>query len=160
MNLNSAPINLNNNNNNYENIISQCLNELEVGKIKELLKSSEIKEISELDKSLTSNIISLKALTDFKSICETIIIKDIKEILEKLDKNIGDLKISINNINSIYDEVKEKLSNKEIPGNVSNESVNPLKKFLEEKKKKMENLEKIKEDIYKIYLKITSEKKI
>lgn len=149
-----------NNNNNYENIISQCLNELEVGKIKELLKSSEIKEISELDKSLTSNIISLKALTDFKSICETIIIKDIKEILEKLDKNIGDLKISINNINSIYDEVKEKLSNKEIPGNVSNESVNPLKKFLEEKKKKMENLEKIKEDIYKIYLKITSEKKI
>ena len=159
MNLNSAPINLNNNNN-YENIISQCLNELEVGKIKELLKSSEIKEISELDKSLTSNIISLKALTDFKSICETIIIKDIKEILEKLDKNIGDLKISINNINSIYDEVKEKLSNKEIPGNVSNESVNPLKKFLEEKKKKMENLEKIKEDIYKIYLKITSEKKI
>ena len=160
LNLNSAPINLNNNNNNYENIISQCLNELEVGKIKELLKSSEIKEISELDKSLTSNIISLKALTDFKSICETIIIKDIKEILEKLDKNIGDLKISINNINSIYDEVKEKLSNKEIPGNVSNESVNPLKKFLEEKKKKMENLEKIKEDIYKIYLKITSEKKI
>ena len=159
MNLNSAPINLNNNNN-YENIISQCLNELEVGKIKELLKSSEIKEISELDKSLTSNIISLKALTDFKSICETIIIKNIKEILEKLDKNIGDLKISINNINSIYDEVKEKLSNKEIPGNVSNESVNPLKKFLEEKKKKMENLEKIKEDIYKIYLKITSEKKI
>ena len=159
MNLNSAPINLNNNNN-YENIISQCLNELEVGKIKELLKSSEIKEISELDKSLTSNIISLKALTDFKSICETIIIKDIKEILEKLDKNIGDLKISINNINSIYDEVKEKLTNKEIPGNVSTESVNPLKKFLEEKKKKMENLEKIKEDIYKIYLKITSEKKI
>ena len=128
LNLNSAPINLNNNNN-YENIISQCLNELEVGKIKELLKSSEIKEISELDKSLTSNIISLKALTDFKSICETIIIKNIKEILEKLDKNIGDLKISINNINSIYDEVKEKLSNKEIPGNVSDESVNPLKKF-------------------------------
>ena len=155
-NLNSAPANLNNNN--YENIISQCLTELDVEKIKGLLKSSEIEEISDLNKSLTSDIIALKALTDFKSICQTIIKKNIKEILEKLDKNIENIKISLNNITSIFDDVKGKLNNKDIPENVSNESINPLKKFVEEKKKKLENLEKIKEEIYKIYLKITSEK--
>ena len=98
LNLNSAPPNLNNNN--YENIISQCLTELEVEKINELLKSSEIKAISDLNSSLTSNIISLKALTDFKNICKTIIKNNIKDILEKIDKNIDELKTSINNISS------------------------------------------------------------
>ena len=78
--------------------------------------------------------------------------------MEKLDKNIENIKISLNNITSIFDDVKGKLNNKDIPENVSNESINPLKKFVEEKKKKLENLEKIKEEIYKIYLKITSEK--
>ena len=154
LNLNSAPPNLNNNN--YENIISQCLTELEVEKINELLKSSEIKAISDLNSSLTSNIISLKALTDFKSICKTIIKNNIKDILEKIDKNIDELKTSINNINSIHNDVKDKLSNKDIPGDVFNESINPLNKYLEGKKKKMENLEKIKSEINKIYLKINN----
>ena len=152
-NLNSAPINLNN----YENIISQCFKELQVDKIKELLKSSEIEEISELDKSLTSNIISLKAITDFKSICQTIVKKNIKEILEKIDKNVEKIKIRLNNINSTFDRVKEELSNKDIPEKVSNESISPLKKLIQEEKGKLENLEKIKEEIYKIYLKITSD---
>ena len=154
LNLNSAPPNLNNNN--YENIISQCLTELEVEKINELLKSSEIKAISDLNSSLTSNIISLKALTDFKSICKTIIKNNIKDILEKIDKNIDELKTNINNINSIHNDVKDKLSNKDIPGDVFNESINPLNKYLEGKKKKMENLEKIKSEINKIYLKINN----
>ena len=152
-NLNSAPINLNN----YENIISQCFKELQVDKIKELLKSSEIEEISELDKSLTSNIISLKAITDFKSICQTIVKKNIKEILEKIDKNVEKIKIRLNNINSTFDRVKEELSNKDIPEKVTNESISPLKKLIQEEKGKLENLEKIKEEIYKIYLKITSD---
>jgi predicted RNase H-like nuclease (RuvC/YqgF family) len=121
-----------------------------------LLKSSEIKAISDLNSSLTSNIISLKALTDFKSICRTIIKNNIKDILEKIDKNIDELKTSINNINSIHNDVKDKLSNKDIPGDVFNESINPLNKYLEDKKKKMENLEKIKSEINKIYLKINN----
>ena len=156
-NLNSAPIGINLNN--YENIILQCLTEMEIEKIKQLLKSSEIDEISELDKYLTSNIISLNTLTDFKSICQTIIKKNINEILAKIDKNIEKVKISLNGIISIYDGVKEKLTHKDIPENVSNETILPLKKFVDEKKKNLENLEKIKEDIYKIYLKITSENK-
>ena len=141
--------------NNYENIISQCLTELELEKIKELLKSDEIKEISDLDTSLISNIISIQSLTDFKGI----LTKNIKDILEKIGKSIENLKININNINSIYDEIKEKLNNKSIPDDVSNESVIPLKKLLEEKNKKMENLEKIKNEFDKIYLRITSENK-
>jgi predicted nucleic acid-binding Zn-ribbon protein len=155
-NLNSAPIN--SNSNNFEEIISQCLSDSDVGKIKELLNSSNIEEISGLEKSLTSNIISLSALTDFKSICQTIIKKNIKDILEKLEKNIEEIKISLNNITSIFENVKEKLNNKDIPENISNESTLPLKKFVEEKKKKLEKLEEIKGEIYKIYLKITSEK--
>ena len=155
-NLNSAPIN--SNSNNFEEIISQCLSDSDVGKIKELLNSSNIEEISGLEKSLTSNIISLSALTDFKSICQTIIKKNIKEILEKLEKNIEEIKISLNNVTSIFENVKEKLNNKDIPENISNESTLPLKKFVEEKKKKLEKLEEIKGEIYKIYLKITSEK--
>ena len=155
-NLNSAPIN--SSSNNFEEIISQCLSDSDVGKIKELLNSSNIEEISGLEKSLTSNIISLSALTDFKSICQTIIKKNIKEILEKLEKNIEEIKISLNNITSIFENVKEKLNNKDIPENISNESTSPLKKFVEEKKKKLEKLEEIKGEIYKIYLKITSEK--
>ena len=154
-NLNSAPISINLNE--YENIISKCLIELEVDKIKELLKSSEIEEFSDLDKFLTSNIISLNALTDFKNICQTIVKKNIKEILEKIDKNLEKMKNSLNNLNIIFEEIKGKLLYKEIPQNISNESINPLKKFVEEKKKKLENLERIKEEIYKIYLKITSE---
>ena len=121
-----------------------------------MLKSSEIKAISDLNSSLTSNIISLKALTDFKNICKTIIKNNIKDILEKIDKNIDELKTSINNINSIHNDVKDKLSNKDIPGDVFNESTNPLNKYLEGKKKKMENLEKIKSEINKIYLKINN----
>ena len=151
-NLNSAPININLNN--YENIISQCLKELEVEEIKDLLKSSEIQEVSELSKSLTLNIISLKAITDFKSICQTIIKQNIGEILEKIDDNIEKIKVSLNNINSIFDGVKEKLNNKDIPEKTSNESITPIKKLIDEKKKNLENLEKIKGKINTIYSKI------
>ena len=151
-NLNSAPININLNN--YENIISQCLKELEVEEIKELLKSSEIQEVSELSKSLTLNIISLKAITDFKSICQTIIKQNIGEILEKIDDNIEKIKVSLSNINSIFDGVKEKLNNKDIPEKTSNESITPIKKLIDEKKKNLENLEKIKGKINTIYSKI------
>ena len=151
-NLNSATINLTPKN--FENIISQYLKDSEFKKITELLKSSEIDEISELDKSLSSNIISLKSITSFKKICQTIIKENLKKILEKIDKNIKKIKISLNNVTSIFDEVEEKLSSNDIPENVSSESTIPLKKFANKKKKKIEKLEEIKAEIYKIYLKI------
>ena len=107
---------------------------------------------------MTLNIISLKAITDFKSICQTIIKQNIGEILEKIDDNIEKIKASLNNINSVFDGVKEKLNNKDIPENTSNESITPLKKLIDEKKKNLENLGNIREKINVIYLKISNEK--
>ena len=50
--------------------------------------------------------------------------------------------------------MKKKLNVKEIPESVANESILPLKKLIENKSKKEEKMNQIKEEINKMYLKL------
>ena len=151
-NLISAPVELNKNN--FESIFNQNLNELEIEKIKNLLKSSEINEISDLEKLFSSDNIYSKTLEECKNACRAKLIETIKEVIEKISVNIEQKNSNINSVSLIYDEIKRKLNVKEIPENVSNESIIPLKNHIDELKKKLEKMNEIKEEINKIYLKL------
>ena len=155
-NLISAPISLSSNN--YEEIINQVFVDMELEKIQNLLKSSENKEISNLDNLISFNLISTKTLEDFKNICQSKFKEGIKNIIEKIAENINNTKNDYNNLVSIIDEVKKKLKVKELPENIANESITPLQKYLDELTKKTEKMNEIKEEIYKINLKFNTSK--
>ena len=157
-NLVSAPISLTPNS--FENIIEQNFMELEIEKIKNLLKSSQIDEISNLDNLLSLNNIYSKILNEFKNICQLEIGEKFKILIEKIDIQIEKIKNNIKSISSVFDEVKAKLSDKNLfPENVSNESIHPLKTYIDEQTKKVEKIKEIKDKIYKIYLQLTTSKK-
>ena len=145
INIVSAPTNTNTNN--FELIFSHSF--IEIEKIKNLIKSLKIKEIINLADLLSYNIISSKISKYFENICNLKIKESIKEIIEKLDENIEKIKNKINEISLILDEIKKNLTSKIIPENVSNESILPLKKYIEELKEKMEKMKEIIEEIYK-----------
>ena len=157
-NLVSAPISLTPNN--VENIIAQNFTEFDSEKIKNLLKSSQIDEISNLADLLSLNDIYFKLINKFTNICQIEIKEKFKIVIEKIDIEIEKIKANINNISSVFKEVKEKLSDKSIPENVSNESILPFKKYIEEQNKKVEKIKEIRDEIYKIYLQITTSNKI
>jgi hypothetical protein len=157
-NLVSAPISLTPNN--VENIIAQNFTEFDSEKIKNLLKSSQIDEISNLADLLSLNDIYFKLINKFTNICQIEIKEKFKIVIEKIDIEIGKIKANINNISSVFKEVKEKLSDKSIPENVSNESILPFKKYIEEQNKKVEKIKEIRDEIYKIYLQITTSNKL
>ena len=149
-NLASAAINPTNINNNFEFILSQSFIDLKIEKIKNILKQSNIDEISKLDNLITSDIISDKMKEDIKNICQSKIKITLKEIIEKIDLNIINLEKNYEDISNVIKEIKEKLSLKDnIPKDVSNESVLPLQKFIDEIMKKIEKIKNIKEEIYK-----------
>ena len=157
-NLVSAPISLTPNN--VENIIAQNFTEFDSEKIKNLLKSSQIDEISNLADLLSLNDIYFKLINKFTNICQIEIKEKFKIVIEKIDIEIEKIKANINNISSVFKEVKEKLSDKSIPENVSNESILPFKKYIEEQNKKVEKIKEIRDEIYKIYLQITTSNKL
>jgi hypothetical protein len=70
-NLVSTPINTINIENNFEFILSQSFLDLKIEKIKNLLKSSNINEISNLCNLITSNIIYNKMKEDIKNLCQS-----------------------------------------------------------------------------------------
>ena len=87
---------------------------------------------------------------DIKNICQSKIKITLKEIIEKIDLNIINLEKNYEDISNVIKEIKEKLSLKDnIPKDVSNESVLPLQKFIDEIMKKIEKIKNIKEEIYK-----------
>ena len=138
-NLVSAPVTLTPNN--FGNIFDKNFNQLEIEKIKNLLKSSQIDEISNLDNLLSFNDAYFKLMNEFKNNCQMEIKNQIKTIIEKIDIQIEKINTNINNISSVLEEIKEKLSSdKRIPENVSNESIIPLKKYLEEQTKKVDKI--------------------
>lgn len=153
-NLVSAPINTINIDNNFEFILSQSFIDLKIEKIKNLLKSSEINEISDLEKLFSSDNIYSKTIEECKNACRAKLIETIKEVIEKISVNIEQKNSNINSVSLIYDEIKRKLNVKEIPENISNESIIPLKNHIDELKKKMGKMNEIKEEINKIYLKL------
>ncbi len=130
--------------------MTQIYANMQIEKIKNLLKSSEDKEISNLENLISINSINTKTLEDFKNICQSKFKEGIKNIIEKMDEKINKIKIDYNNIVSILDEVKKKLKVKELPENISNESIKPIQKYLDELNKKTEKINEIKEEIYKI----------
>ena len=156
-NLVSAPISLTPNN--FENIFGQNGIESEIEKIQNLLKSSQIDEISNLENLLSLNDIYIKLMNEFKNVYQIEIKEKFKIIIEKIDIQIEKIKININNISSVSEEINAKLSDKNIPENVSNESILPLKKYIEEQTKMVEKIKEIKDEIYKLYLKITTSNK-
>ena len=106
------------------------------------------------------NDIYFKLINKFTNICQIEIKEKFKIVIEKIDIEIEKIKANINNISSVFKEVKEKLSDKSIPENVSNESILPFKKYIEEQNKKVEKIKEIRDEIYKIYLQITTSNKI
>ena len=156
-NLVSAPISFTPNN--FENIIDQNFF-VEIEKIKNLLKSSQIEEISNFDNLLSLNETNLKIMNELKKICQNEIKEKFKILIEKIDIQIEKIKNNINSISSVFDEVKGKLSDKNIiPENVSNESIFPLQKYIDDQTKKVEKIKEIKDEIYKIYLQLTTSNK-
>ena len=153
-NLVSAPTSLTPNN--VENIIAQNFTQFDSEKIKNLLKSSQIDEISKLADLLSLNDVYFKLINKFTDICQMEIKEKFKIVIEKIDIEVEKIKTNINNISSVFKEVKEKLSDKSIPENVSNESILPFKKYIEEQNKKVEKIKEIRDEIYKIYMQITT----
>ena len=143
-NLNSAPVNLDLNN---QTIIAQSFAELELEKIKILLESSEIEEISDLYKNFSSKILSSKIMEEFNNICQSKIKEIINEIIVKINEKIEKIKNHINQISSIPEQIKENLSEKKIPENVTNFSIQPLEKYIDDLKKKIEKMEEIKKKL-------------
>ena len=149
-NLNKTPIDLKN----FETLFNQNIIDFEIEKLKNILKSSNIEEISNLDKLFSYDVIFKKTIEEFNNVCKIKIKETIKEIIEKLCIGVDKIKMNINNISLIIDDVKKKLNVKEIPENVANESILPLKKLVEEKSEKTEKMNQIKEEINKMYLKL------
>ena len=104
---------------------------------------------------LSLNDIYFKLINKFTNICQIEIKEKFKIVIEKIDIEIKKIKANINNVSTVFKEVKEKLSDKSIPENVSNESILPFKKYIEEQNKKVEKIKEIRDEIYKIYLQIT-----
>jgi len=120
------------------------------------LKSSQIDEISKLADKLWLNDVYFKLINKFTDIFQMEIKEKFKIVIEKIDIEAEKIKTNINNISSVFKEVKEKLSDKSIPENVSNESFLPFKKYMEEQNKKVEKIKEIRDEIYKIYIQITT----
>ncbi len=120
------------------------------------MKSSQIDEISKLADKLWLNDVYFKLINKFTDIFQMEIKEKFKIVIEKIDIEAEKIKTNINNISSVFKEVKEKLSDKSIPENVSNESFLPFKKYMEEQNKKVEKIKEIRDEIYKIYIQITT----
>lgn len=120
------------------------------------MKSSQIDEISKLADKLWLNDVYFKLINKFTDIFQMEIKEKFKIVIEKIDIEAEKIKTNINNISSVFKEVKEKLSDKSIPENVSNESILPFKKYIEEQNKKVEKIKEIRDEIYKIYIQITT----
>ena len=157
-NLVSAPTSLTPNN--VENIIAQNFTQFDSEKIKNLLKSSQIDEISKLADLLSLNDVYFKLINKFTDICQMEIKEKFKIVIEKIDIEVKKIKTNINNISSVFKEVKEKLSDKSIPENVSNESILPFKNYIDEQNKKVEKIKEIRDEIYKIFMQITTSNKL
>ena len=139
---------------NFEKIFNQNIIDLEIEKIKNILKTSEIDGVSNLDNELYFDAILEKTIEEFNNICKIKLKSTITEIIEKKCCGVDKLKMNVNNISLIIDDVKNKLNVKEIPESVANESILPLKKLIENKSKKEEKMNQIKEEINKMYLKL------
>ena len=157
-NLVSAPTSLTPNN--VENIIAQNITQFDSEKTKNLLKSSQIDEISKLADLLSLNDVYFKLINKFTDICQMEIKEKFKIVIEKIDIEVKKIKTNINNISSVFKEVKEKLSDKSIPENVSNESILPFKNYIDEQNKKVEKIKEIRDEIYKIFMQITTSNKL
>lgn len=120
------------------------------------MKSSQIDEISKLADKIWLNDVYFKLINKFTDIFQMEIKEKFKIVIEKIDIEAEKIKTNINNISSVFKEVKEKLSDKSIPENVSNESFLPFKKYMEEQNKKVEKIKEIRDEIYKIYIQITT----
>ena len=135
-------------NTNYEEIFTQTFADMGIEKIKNLIKSSGVEEICDLDNMLSFNISFSKTLDDFKTFCQLKFKEGTKKIVEKIGENIDKTQINYNNTVSILDDTKKKLQ--VLQDNIANESISPLQKYLDELTKKMEKMKEIKEEIYKI----------
>ena len=124
------------------------------------MKSSQIDEISKLADLLSLNDVYFKLINKFTDICQMEIKEKFKIVIEKIDIEVKKIKTNINNISSVFKEVKEKLSDKSIPENVSNESILPFKNYIDEQNKKVEKIKEIRDEIYKIFMQITTSNKL
>ena len=140
--------------NNFEVIFDKNIADLEIEKIKNLLKSSEFNEISNIDDLLSYNAIHIKTMEEFNIFCRNTFKEIIKKILEKVNMSIEKVRMNINNTSMIVDEFKKKLNIKEIPENVLNESILPLKKYMDDESKKMDKMIQTNEELKKTFKKI------
>ena len=69
---------------NFEKIFNQNIIDLEIEKIKNILKTSEIDEISNLDNELSFDAILEKTIEEFNNICKIKLKATITEIIEKI----------------------------------------------------------------------------
>ena len=94
-------------NTNYEEIFTQTFADMGREKIKNLIKSSGVEEISDLDNMLSFNITFSKTLDNFKTFCQLKFKEGTKKIVEKIGENIDKTQINYNNTVSILDDTKK-----------------------------------------------------